>query len=90
MMRVFCHGSVCAGVRLSDMTTLSMASSSRDISRWVGVALGSPATGGQKPLNASKVVRPSNGVSAARSRSAQQASNAASIGRTMTFFPSPS
>jgi hypothetical protein len=71
MMRVFlCHGSVSSRVRLSDMTTLSMALLSRDISRWTGVALGSSATDGQKPLNPSYETRPSNRVSAARSRSA--------------------
>jgi hypothetical protein len=40
------------------------------VSRWMGVALGSSATEGQKPLNPSYETRPSSSVSAARSRSA--------------------
>jgi hypothetical protein len=36
---------------LSETTTFSMAFSSREISRWTGVASGLPAICGQKPLN---------------------------------------
>ena len=46
-MGVLGYCSVSSAVRLSDTTTLSMALLSRDISRSMGAASGSSATGGQ-------------------------------------------